>query len=97
MNSSSTTRCGVHLQQTILPPLYPIVGTILAFLIYAVGYVSRPIGGIIFGRLGDKVAVVSFLLGIADSLIEAIRAQVAQEEKALKAIREGRYENSYER
>jgi metabolite-proton symporter len=53
------------------PSFDPIVGTILAFSTYAVGYVSRPIGGIIFGRLGDKVgrrAVLVYtlaLMGIA--------------------------------
>ncbi|OSN04675.1 MFS transporter [Lonsdalea britannica] len=35
------------------PSFDPLVGTILAFSTYAVGYVSRPIGGIIFGHLGD--------------------------------------------
>lgn len=35
------------------PSFDPLVGTILAFSTYAVGYVSRPIGGIVFGHLGD--------------------------------------------
>src|SRR5882757_9384034 len=30
-------------------------GTLLAFSTYAVGYVSRPLGGLIFGRLGDVI------------------------------------------
>jgi MFS family permease len=49
------------------PSFDPIVGTILAFSTYAVGYVSRPIGGVIFGRLGDKVgrrAVLFYTLGL---------------------------------
>ena len=29
-------------------------GTILAFSTYAVGYLSRPLGGVVFGHLGDK-------------------------------------------
>ena len=33
----------------------PLTGTLLAFSTYAVGYISRPVGGIIFGRLGDKI------------------------------------------
>ena len=33
----------------------PIAGTIAAFGTYAVGYVARPLGGIFFGRLGDKI------------------------------------------
>ncbi|MBG0749415.1 hypothetical protein Q7O_003374 [Pectobacterium carotovorum subsp. carotovorum PCCS1] len=35
------------------PSFDPLVGTILAFSTYAVGYISRPVGGIIFGHLGD--------------------------------------------
>lgn len=35
------------------PSFDPLVGTILAFSTYAVGYVSRPLGGIVFGHLGD--------------------------------------------
>src|SRR5450830_1378187 len=37
------------------PSFDPLSGTILAFSTYAVGYVSRPIGGVIFGHLGDKM------------------------------------------
>ncbi|MFK8256935.1 MFS transporter [Erwinia sp. AnSW2-5] len=35
------------------PSFDPIVGTILAFSTYAVGYISRPLGGMLFGHLGD--------------------------------------------
>ena len=31
----------------------PLSGTLLAFSTYAVGYASRPLGGFVFGRLGD--------------------------------------------
>ncbi|WFU92256.1 MFS transporter (plasmid) [Rhizobium sp. CC1099] len=37
------------------PSYDPLVGTILAFSTYAVGYISRPLGGVVFGRLGDKL------------------------------------------
>ncbi|QUH00841.1 MHS family MFS transporter [Saccharopolyspora erythraea] len=53
----------------------PLTGTLLAFSTYAVGYVSRPLGGFVFGRLGDKlgrkhVLVTTLLLtGIATVLI----------------------------
>ena len=49
------------------PSFDPIVGTILAFSTYAVGYVSRPIGGILFGRMGDKLgrrAVLFYTLAL---------------------------------
>ncbi|MFJ4685516.1 MFS transporter [Streptomyces sp. NPDC088789] len=33
----------------------PLTGTLLAFSTYAVGYLSRPLGGFVFGRLGDVI------------------------------------------
>lgn len=37
------------------PSFGPLTGTILAFSTYAVGYVSRPLGGFVFGHLGDRL------------------------------------------
>jgi MFS family permease len=31
------------------------VGTLLAFATYAVGFVARPIGGVVFGRYDDRI------------------------------------------
>lgn len=64
----------------VLGPLFfpggdPLTGTLLAFSTYAVGYLSRPLGGIVFGRLGDvlgrkRVLVTTLLItGIATMLI----------------------------
>ena len=53
----------------------PVNGTLLAFSTYAVGYLSRPLGGVVFGRLGDligrkQVVVTTLLLiGVATFLI----------------------------
>ncbi|MFC9561883.1 MFS transporter [Agromyces sp. NPDC056965] len=33
----------------------PLVGTMAAFAAFALGYVIRPLGGLIFGRLGDRL------------------------------------------
>jgi MFS family permease len=52
-----------------------LAGTMAAFSTYAIGYLARPLGGIVFGRLGDvigrkKVLVYTLLLaGIATFLI----------------------------
>lgn len=35
--------------------LDPLTGTLAAFGSYAVGFLVRPIGGVIFGRLGDRI------------------------------------------
>ena len=53
----------------------PLVGTLQAFSVYAVGFVARPIGAAIFGHYGDRIGrkatLVSTLLlmGIATFLV----------------------------
>jgi MFS family permease len=51
----------------VFAPLYfpnadPIVGTLNAFGIYAVGFVARPIGAAIFGHYGDRLGRKSALI-----------------------------------
>lgn len=65
------------------PTVDPLVGTILAFSTYAVGYISRPIGGIIFGWAGDRfgrktvLLVTLFMMGISSLLIGLIPTYAA--------------------
>ncbi|KQT52481.1 MULTISPECIES: MFS transporter [unclassified Aureimonas] len=49
------TMAALIFNQIFFPQFDPIAGTILAFSTYAVGYLSRPLGGFLFGRLGDRV------------------------------------------
>ena len=57
------------------PSFDPLSGTLLAFSTFAVGYLSRPVGGIIFGHLGDRygrrfVLVATLLLmGVTTALM----------------------------
>ncbi len=57
------------------PEAEPLVGTLLAFSTYAVGFAARPIGGIVFGHFGDRVGRKSMLvlslliMGVATFLI----------------------------
>lgn len=57
------------------PSFDPLTGTILAFSTYAVGYVSRPLGGVLFGHLGDKLGrrfvlvATLVLMGLATGLM----------------------------
>ena len=37
------------------PQFESLTGTLLAFTTYAVGFVARPLGGIVFGHFGDRV------------------------------------------
>jgi metabolite-proton symporter len=57
------------------PSFDPLTGTILAFSTYAVGYISRPLGGFVFGHLGDKLGrrfvlvATLIMMGVATGLI----------------------------
>ncbi|MGV2880477.1 MFS transporter [Pantoea vagans] len=57
------------------PSFDPLVGTILAFSTYAVGYISRPLGGFVFGHLGDvagrkAVLIITLLImGVTTALM----------------------------
>jgi len=42
------------LNELFFPSFSPVAGTLAAFATYAVGFLARPIGGIIFGHLGDR-------------------------------------------
>src|SRR5207237_4266982 len=37
------------------PTFDPTVGTLLAFATYALGFVARPLGGLVFGHYGDTI------------------------------------------
>lgn len=60
------------------PGYEPLVGTLLAFATYAVGFVARPLGGVIFGHFGDLVGrknvlvVTLLLMGLATFLVGAL-------------------------
>jgi metabolite-proton symporter len=69
------TAAALVFNKIFFPSFEPLVGTLLAFTTYAVGFVARPLGGLIFGHYGDRmgrknVLVVTLLLmGIATFLI----------------------------
>jgi metabolite-proton symporter len=44
------------------PTTDPLTGTLAAFATFAVGFIARPIGGVIMGHFGDKVGRKSMLL-----------------------------------
>ena len=63
------------LQPAVLPGVRPADGTLLAFATYAVGFVARPLGGIVFGHFGDRIGrkrllmLSLVLMGVATVLI----------------------------
>ena len=57
------------------PSYDPVTGTLLAFATYALGFVARPVGGIVFGHFGDRIGrkrllmLSLILMGVATILI----------------------------
>jgi MFS family permease len=65
------TLAALVFNKLFFPTFDPLAGTLLAFATYWVGYLSRPIGGILFGHLGDRrgrryvLVVTLVVMGIA--------------------------------
>jgi MFS family permease len=48
------TAAALVFNRLFFPTVDPMVGTLSAFGTFAVGFVARPIGGIVFGHYGDS-------------------------------------------
>ncbi|GAB3891308.1 MFS transporter [Kibdelosporangium lantanae] len=62
-----TSAAALVFNKLFFPTANPLTGTLLAFLTYAVGFLARPIGGLVFGHFGDRLGrkrllVVSLVL-----------------------------------
>jgi MFS transporter, MHS family, shikimate and dehydroshikimate transport protein len=66
---------GIVFNKLYFPNTDPVISTLLAYTTFAVGFVTRPLGGIIFGHFGDKLGRKSMLIltlmimGVATFLI----------------------------
>jgi len=66
---------GLVFAKLFFPHSDPLVGTLEAFGIYAVGFIARPIGAAIFGHFGDRIGrkatliATLMLMGIATFLV----------------------------
>jgi len=73
-----STVTGLVFAKLYFPNTDPLVGTLNAFLIYFVGFLSRPIGAAIFGHYGDRIGRKStliatlMLMGIATFLVALV-------------------------
>ena len=69
------TAAALVFNQLFFPSFDPTVGTLLAFATAAVGFVARPLGGIVFGHFGDKLGrrnvlmTTLLLMGVSTVLI----------------------------
>jgi MFS family permease len=72
------TAAGLVFNKVFFPDASSLVGTMLAFATFAVGFVMRPIGGLVFGHIGDRVgrkrslALTMLIMGGATALIGAL-------------------------
>src|SRR6478609_11964990 len=49
------TMAALVFNSQFFPTFDPLVGTMIAFATFAAGFVTRPLGGFIFGHFGDRV------------------------------------------
>jgi metabolite-proton symporter len=69
------TVAGIVFNKLYFPTGDPFISTMLAYTTFAVGFVARPLGGVIFGHFGDRIGRKSMLIltlmimGIATFLI----------------------------
>lgn len=63
------------LNKLFFPNFSPVIGTLLAYTTFFVGFIARPVGGVIFGHFGDKIGRKAMLImtllvmGVATFLI----------------------------
>ena len=66
---------GLVFAKLFFPKSDPLVGTLQAFAVYAVGFLARPVGAAIFGHYGDRIGRKSaliatlLLMGLATFLV----------------------------
>lgn len=69
------TAAALVFPQIFFPESTPLMGTLLSFATFGVGFLARPLGGVIFGHFGDRVGrkkmlVISLLgMGLATLLM----------------------------
>lgn len=71
---------GVVLNKLYFPTSNPFVSTLLAYATFAVGFITRPLGGVIFGHFGDRIGRKPLLIltliigGVSTTLIGLLPA-----------------------
>ncbi|MFD6184167.1 MFS transporter [Streptomyces goshikiensis] len=49
------TAAALVFNKLFFPTSDPLTGTLIAFITYAIGFLARPLGGVVFGHFGDRV------------------------------------------
>src|ERR1043165_5755340 len=56
------TAAALVFNKLFFPKSDPLTGTMLAFATYALGFVARPLGGLVFGHYGDRIGRKKLLM-----------------------------------
>ena len=56
------TAAALIFNELFFPEADPLMGTLLAFATFGVGFGTRPIGGLVFGHFGDKIGRKGMLI-----------------------------------
>jgi MFS transporter, MHS family, shikimate and dehydroshikimate transport protein len=69
------TAAALIFNKLFFPTFDPMVGTLLAFATYAVGFFARPLGGLVFGHYGDTIGrktmlyLTLLIMGVSTAVI----------------------------
>jgi MFS transporter, MHS family, shikimate and dehydroshikimate transport protein len=69
------TAAALIFNKLFFPTFDPMVGTLLAFSTYAIGFIARPLGGLVFGHFGDRIGrktmlyLTLLLMGLATAVV----------------------------
>ena len=56
------TAAALVFNKVFFPTFAPLTGTLAAYGTYAVGFVARPLGGVVIGHFGDRIGRKSMLV-----------------------------------
>ena len=69
------TAAALVFNKLFFPNYDPLVGTLLAFATFSVGFIARPVGGMVFGHYGDRIGrkkmlyLTLMIMGLATTII----------------------------
>src|SRR5215471_17275745 len=69
------TAAALVFNKLFFPTFDPMIGTLLAFATLGLGFVARPLGGLVFGHYGDKIGrktmlyLTLLIMGVATAII----------------------------
>jgi MFS family permease len=79
------TAAALIFNKLFFPTFDPMVGTLLAFATFGIGFVARPLGGLVFGHFGDRIGrktmlyLTLLIMGVATAAVACCRPTIRSE------------------